>query len=99
MAYEHGRLSPAVDTSSAHERVNRHRWLIDAIVYLNRRRLLEAAGGEGRHESASRFFSYTRMYHCQLYVDEHEWAQMVDKNERVQIRDAPELYREARAGK
>ena len=28
---------------------------------MNRRRLLETAGGEGRHTSASRFFSYTRM--------------------------------------
>ena len=40
---------------------------------------------------------YTHAYHCQSYADEHDWAQMVDKHERAQIGDAPELYREARA--
>ena len=66
---------------------------------MNRRRLLETAGGEGRHTSASRFFSYTRMLTTvsRMLMSTSAWAQMVDQNEPAQIRDAPELYREARA--
>ena len=32
-------------------------------------------------------------------ANEHERAQMADKHERAQTRDAPEIYREARAAK
>ena len=98
-----------MDTSSAHERVNRHRWLIDAIVKLHStyfyRVLEQTALARSRWRRGQTQISlaillvYTHAYHCQPYADERESAQMADKNERAQIRDAPELYREARAGK